>query len=153
MLWRFQNSLFKMFEKVQFLCIQLFCDNMLWEFQKPIVEKFKKEFNSYVFYYFVMKCCEDFKNHSWKIWKSSILMFSIILWWIAVRISQIIVKSFEKVEFLCILLFCDEMLWGFQKLLSQSFENKVQKEFWYFLSISQSIRLRIQFFKIVNNDF
>ena len=35
------------------------------------------------------------------------------------RISKIIVEKIEEVQFLGILLFCDEMLWGFQKSLKK----------------------------------
>ena len=60
--------------------------------------------------YFVMKSCENFKNHCWKLWRSFILMYSIILWWNDVRISKIIVEQFGKTSILCIFSFCDEIL-------------------------------------------
>ena len=34
-------------------------------------------------------------------------------------ISKIIVENFEKVQYLCVLLFCYEMLWEFQISLLQ----------------------------------
>ena len=62
-----------------------------------------------------MKCCEDFKNHCWKFLKHSIRMYSIILWWNAMLwgFQKSSLKDFEKIQFLCVLLFCDEMMEDF----------------------------------------
>ena len=96
MMWGFQKSLSKKIEKLQFFYLLFFVINDV-RISKIIVEKFWKKINSNVFYYFVMKWCEDFKNHCWKFWKSSILMYLIILWWNEVRISKIIVDNFFNV--------------------------------------------------------
>ena len=99
--WKKKVILLYFFNFVMKWCDEMtpsFCTNdgihknltcMWWnalKISKIIVEKFEK-FASYIFYYFVMKCCEDFKNHCWKIEISSILMYFI----------------------------CGEMMWGLQK--------------------------------------
>ena len=114
---------------------------MMWGIQKSLSKIFWK----IRIYYFVIKCCEDFEKHCWKIeknsillysncnemiwgfqkslskkiWKILILMYCIVLWWNDVRISQVIVDNFGKNLFLGILSFCNEVMWGFQKKLLQ----------------------------------
>ena len=95
---------------------------MMWRFQKSLLQILNK-FNSYVFYYFVMKWCEDFKIHCWKFWKSSILLYSIILWWNDVRISKIIVKKVLKI---IICMYFITLLWNdvkISKIFAANFEQ------------------------------
>ena len=71
-----------------------------------------------------MKLDEDFKIHCGKKLKnfnSYVFYFFVIN---DVRILKIIVEIFEKVQFLCIRLFCDEMMRRFQKSLSKNFDKK-----------------------------
>ena len=79
----------KKFEKFESYNITIF--EILTAFHHWIIE-----YISYIFYYLMMKCCEDFKNRWWKIEKSSNLMYSIMLWWNDGRISKFIIENVEK---------------------------------------------------------
>ena len=96
-----------------------------------------------VFCHIVMKCCEDSKTHHSKFWRSSILLYFIILWWNDMTISKISAENFEKVQFL----FCDEMIKGFQKSLSKEIEKKIILMFYVALWWNAVRILKIIFWK------
>ena len=128
-----------------------------WEDFKNHCRKLLKIFNSFVFYYSMMKWCEDCENQCWKFWKkSSILMYSIILWWNDVRISKIIVEKFwKKISFMYFII----LWWNdvrISKIFAANFEIIFHKKFSNPHRIpSQNIVefKRIPFCIICNNDF
>ena len=93
------------------------CDS---DFRNPHSFSLQSDRICNIFCHIVMKCCEDSKTHYSKFWRSSILLYFIILWWNDMTISKISAETFEKVQFL----FCDEMIRGFQKSLSKKIEKK-----------------------------
>ena len=100
-------------KKVRFWCILSYCDEM------PLWIKKMKNVSSYVFYYFVIKCCEDFKNHCWKNMKN---VNSYVFYYFMMKCCDDFKNycwKFWKVQYLCVLLFCYEMLWEFQISLLQ----------------------------------
>ena len=68
-----------------------------------------------------MKWCEDSKIIVEKFWKILILLFYYFVMK-NVRVLKSLLKILKKVQFLCILLLCDEMMWGSKKIFAANFE-------------------------------
>ena len=79
-----------------------------------------KNVQYYIFCRFVTKCCKDSKNHCWKVWKSSILMYFNILWWIDWGFQKLVSKNFEKLYFFMYSI----ILWW-----NDNFEMRILKKF------------------------
>ena len=118
MLWGFLNITVENFKSlIILLCILLFCDEMLWGFQKHYWNIWKSSILMYciIFCWNTLMICK--KNQCWnsnnnnKLKKKS-SFFDKILWWFFFKNHC---WKFWKMEFFCILLLCDEMLWGFPK--------------------------------------
>ena len=103
------------------------CDGKL-RISKIIVENFS------MFMYFLNSWWNAVRISKIIIEKLKKLNFDVFsMWWNDVRISKIIV---EKVEL--ILLFCDEMIWGFQNSLSKNFEKFESYMFYFFFFLMKS---------------
>ena len=68
-----------------------------------------EKMNSYVFYHFVMKFSEDFKNHRLKSEKVISYVFYHFVMKFSVDFKNHLLKLKKKIDFFCILSSCDEI--------------------------------------------
>ena len=133
MMGGFQNSLSKNFEKFDFCnYILLFCDEKCCEDFRIIDENLKKVY--FLCILFVMKWCEDFKNHCRKIWKIlNHLFYYFVMKWCedfknhcqkSLKNSNLICSIF--VFCICICMYFITLLWNdvkISKIIDANFEQ------------------------------